>query len=72
MPEIHDPNTPVDVSVVIPTYNEEAALGQVIADVRAALNTTAYGYEIVIVDDCSTDGTAAVAQSLNARVIEER
>ena len=72
MPEIHDPNTPAGVSVVIPTYNEEAALGQVIADVRAALNTTAYGYEIVIVDDCSTDGTAAVAQSLNARVIERK
>lgn len=58
MPISH-PNT-VALSVVIPVYNEAGTLARV---VRKVLDLD-YQLEIVIVDDCSTDGTAEVAQEL--------
>jgi len=49
------------VSVVIPVYNEEATLASV---VRKLLKIH-YLFEIVIVDDCSTDRTAEIARQLS-------
>lgn len=48
------------LSVVIPAYNEEATLRQIVAKV---LNIP-HLLEIVIVDDCSTDATARIADEL--------
>jgi glycosyltransferase involved in cell wall biosynthesis len=56
----------VRVSVVIPTHNEAQAIGRVLADLPSDLVT-----EVIVVDSNSTDGTADVARSLGARVIEE-
>ncbi len=58
------------VSIVLPAYNEELAIAKVIDDVQAAMRTTSYAYEILVVDDNSTDKTAAVAQSKNVRVVK--
>jgi glycosyltransferase involved in cell wall biosynthesis len=51
---------PACLSVVIPVYNEEASLVQIVNK----LLRVPYLLEIVIVDDCSTDRSAAVARSL--------
>lgn len=51
------------LSVVIPCYNEEATLAELIAQVSPA-DTAGLEMEIVIVDDCSSDGSLAIAQSL--------
>lgn len=51
----------LDVSVVLPAFNEEEALGADLDDVRAAMEQSSYSYEVIVVDDGSTDGTAAVA-----------
>jgi len=51
------------LSVVIPAYNEENTLGSVVKEVLAIPNLL----EIVIVDDCSSDQTAAIAAELSAR-----
>lgn len=56
---------PSAVSIVIPALNEEAA----IADVVAALNNAAPWCEILVIDDGSTDATAARAEHAGARVI---
>lgn len=56
---------PFTVSVVIPAYNEAHGIAGVIERVRAVLPTA----EIIVVDDCSRDDTAAVAQAAGARVI---
>ena len=45
------------LSVVIPVYNERTLLPQIIERVRAAPLPDGLAMEIVIVDDCSTDGT---------------
>lgn len=60
---------PITVSVVLPAYNESGAIAKVIADVRDALRPTAHNFEILVVDDCSTDGTAEIAEAQNVRVV---
>jgi len=57
------------VSVVIPVYNEQDAIGQVIDEVRQAMDPSGHRYDILVVDDCSTDNTAQVAQSRGVRVV---
>ena len=46
------------ISVVIPVYNEEASLPALLARTRAACDRTACPYEIVLVDDGSSDRSA--------------
>ncbi len=46
-----------DVSVVLPVYNERGHLRTEIDRVRAALDASAYTYEIIVIDDGSDDGS---------------
>jgi glycosyltransferase involved in cell wall biosynthesis len=57
---------PPSVSVVIPMHNEEAYVERSVAAARAALDDMRGEWEIVIVDDASTDGTRALADRLAA------
>ena len=58
------------ISFIIPAYNEELELSSTIAAIRhAAATGTAQPYEIIVVDDASTDATAQVADRAGARVI---
>lgn len=57
---------PPSLSVVIPMYNEEAYVERSVAAARAALEEMGGDWEIVIVDDASTDGTGARADRLAA------
>lgn len=52
------------LSVVIPCYNEEKTLAAIVAKVFAA-DTAGLELEVVIVDDCSSDNSAAIAQKLS-------
>mgnify|MGYP006269777953 CR=1 FL=1 len=45
---------PIYVSVIIPTYNRKHCVGQAIESV---LNQTYRNYELIVIDDASTDGT---------------
>ena len=45
----------IDVTVVLPAFNEEEAIAKVIGDVRKAMDRTAYAYEILVVDDSKTE-----------------
>lgn len=50
------------VTVLLPAYNEELAIRRVLGDVVAAMSELDVAYEIVVVDDASTDATAELAQ----------
>lgn len=48
---------PVDVSIVLPVFNESGHLSEEIERVRKAMDNSEYTYEIIVVDDGSTDGS---------------
>lgn len=50
-----------DVLVIVPAYNEEAALGNVLRELRSR----APEYDVVVINDGSTDGTAGVARGVH-------
>ena len=52
------------VSIFVPAYNEAAHLEGAIRDIMTAAESTLEDYEIVLVDDGSTDGTAELADRL--------
>jgi len=52
------------VSAVLPAYNEEDVLRQSVEELRAALEKQCERFEIVIVDDGSTDQTPRLADAL--------
>lgn len=55
----------IKLSVVIPCYNELGTIGRVVQAVRAC---PVPDLEIIIVDDCSTDGTRNLLQALTDQV----
>ncbi|MBF0131751.1 MAG: glycosyltransferase family 2 protein [Magnetococcales bacterium] len=57
------------ISVVIPCKNEEDAIEVTIKDVQQALDGMHIDYEIIVVDDGSTDNTRQLALKNNARVL---
>jgi len=59
------------ISVILPAYNEAGVIGEVLAGIRAVAEqrTGTDVFEIIVVDDGSTDGTAAAAEAAGARVV---
>ena len=52
------------ISVVIPTYHEASVIEETLRRAAAALRAASVDFELVVVDDCSMDGTAGLAQLL--------
>jgi glycosyltransferase involved in cell wall biosynthesis len=55
--------TDIQVSIIIPAYNEEKTIGTVIGEVSEIMGVYGLPYEIIVVNDCSTDDTEMVALS---------
>ena len=55
------------ISFIVPAFNEEAELPRTLRAIHSA--AAGYEYEIVVVNDGSTDATAAIGQQFGARVI---
>jgi glycosyltransferase involved in cell wall biosynthesis len=60
------------VSVVIPAFNEEGGVALVVETLLEVLKTSGLPHEVLIVDDGSTDSTAAAAERAGARVLRHR
>ena len=52
------------ISVIVPTHNDEKYIVQNIAIIKRVLNNLKYDYEIIVVDDCSTDDTNLILQTI--------
>ncbi|MEY2418772.1 MAG: hypothetical protein QOG90_1452 [Actinomycetota bacterium] len=50
-----------DISVVLPVHNEEACLEQEILRIKEGLDASKYSWELILVDDASTDDSAKIA-----------
>jgi dolichol-phosphate mannosyltransferase len=65
------------LSLVIPAQNEEGSIAGTVETLAAALGAESIPFEIVVVDDGSSDGTAAVVRALarkrpEVRLVENR
>ncbi len=56
------------LSIVIPAYNEAQRLPETLKTILSFFSARTESVEIVVVDDGSTDGTAAVAKSIDASI----
>jgi glycosyltransferase involved in cell wall biosynthesis len=56
------------ISVVIPVFNEELTIGNVIERLTAVMQKLGFKYEIIVVDDCSADGSLEISKSQSAKV----
>lgn len=59
----------IKVCVVIPAYNEETTIFDVVKGITNELQKTTYSFSIVVVDDGSKDSTIAIARDASAVVI---
>ena len=58
--------TPPEISVIVPARNEEACLAECL---RSLVGQTGPAYEVIVVDDHSTDGTRAIAESFPVNLV---
>ena len=56
------------LSIIIPVYNEAARIPKTLLDIDWRLARAPYSYEIIVVNDGSTDNTAEVAERMKAAV----
>ncbi len=54
----------MDISIVVPAYNERESLPELLRQIHEAVTPLNMSYEVIVVDDGSTDGTFDVAVSL--------
>ena len=64
MPELPEGRGAVDLSMVIPAYNEARRLPPTLARLRDYLDAGPDSYEVLVVDDGSDDDTVAVARGV--------
>lgn len=57
------------ISFIVPAHDEAVALPATLAAIRAAGDAAGVPWEVLVVDDASTDGTARVASDAGARVV---
>jgi glycosyltransferase involved in cell wall biosynthesis len=59
------------ISIVIPAYNEENGIVDSVSWVQDVMEKSKYDYEIIVVDDGSTDKTSERVRSTGARVVRQ-
>ena len=60
-------NNKLDISVVVPLYNEAESLPELVAWIDRVAVSHGYAYEVILVDDGSSDGSWEVVESLREK-----
>jgi glycosyltransferase involved in cell wall biosynthesis len=58
------------LSIVVPAYNEKNSLAKLVYNLKTVMDNTSYKYEIIIVDDGSTDGSKKVLEKLKQKELK--
>ena len=58
------------ISVVVPIYNEQESLPDLVNQILAAMRPTGESFELIVVNDGSTDRSAEVLSQLSSEVSE--
>src|SRR6516162_3572499 len=57
------------ISFIVPAHNEQACLGRTLQAIEESARAVGHPFEIIVVDDASTDPTAEIARQHRARVV---
>ncbi len=57
------------LSFIVPAHNEELWIGKCLASIRTTMEKVSEPYEVIVVDDASTDSTHQIAQQLGVRTM---
>jgi len=60
----------MDISIVVPVYNEEESLGELRGWIESILSVHSFSYEVIFVDDGSNDGSWKVIEELSGKHTE--
>ncbi|MES2213905.1 MAG: dolichyl-phosphate beta-glucosyltransferase [Patescibacteria group bacterium] len=58
----------MDISIIIPSYNEEKRIGKTLQRVADYMSGTSYTYEVIIIDNGNIDTTSQVAESFSPAI----
>lgn len=56
------------ISVIIPVFNEALTVGNIIERLKAVMQSSSFRYELIVVDDCSTDSSLAASKRHGVKV----
>jgi glycosyltransferase involved in cell wall biosynthesis len=62
--------TELAATIVVPAYNEERAIDPVLEHIREVMDNSNIPYQLLVVDDGSTDRTVEIARSQGVEVIQ--
>src|SRR5437762_2582847 len=57
------------LSFIIPAHNEELWIGKCLDSIVTSMQTIREPYEVIVVDDASTDSTPLIAQQMGVRTL---
>src|SRR5437879_9267671 len=57
------------ISFIVPAHNEELWIGKCLGSIRTSMAAFEESYEVIVVDDASTDATPRIAEQMGARTI---
>jgi glycosyltransferase involved in cell wall biosynthesis len=60
----------MDISIVVPLFNEEESLPELLAWIERVCTSHQFSYEVVMIDDGSTDSSWAIVQQLAAQNVK--